>query len=202
MWKRFVAMGDSVTSGVGDDVDGIHCFSWAYHLAKELGEDNTEFSYNNIAVKGQTAREIRQTQLEQCLAMKPDLVSVMGGGNDVLTNSWNAATFEREFKEIFSALSKTGITIISSTVPDFPRLESLPASHAEYMRGQIQELNQLIRKICSQHDVPYAELWHAPFTMNVSTWSRDGIHPNSIGYQQLAHAMKQVLMQTKEDQSF
>lgn len=197
MWKRFVAMGDSVTEGIGDEVKGIPCVSWADHLAKEWKEANQEFRYTNTALRGQTAAEIRQTQLEQCLALQPDLVSVMAGGNDVLTGKWNAALFEQEFVEMLSALTKTGATVISSTVPDFPRFAKLPPSQAEHLRGQLQELNQLIRKICAHHGVPFAELWHAPFTMNVSTWSRDGIHPNSIGYQELANALKEVLMLAK-----
>ncbi|RSK53789.1 SGNH/GDSL hydrolase family protein [Bacillus canaveralius] len=197
MWNRFVAMGDSVTEGIGDDVEGIPCLSWAYHFAKEWQERYPELIYTNIAIRGQTTAEIRRTQLGKCMALRPDLVSLMAGGNDVLQGRWNASAFEQEFGEMLSTLLQTGVTIISSTVPDFPKLRTLPTSQAGQIRSQLTELNQLIREKCVEFGVPYAELWHAPFTLNLETWSRDGIHPNSVGYMALAGAMNDVLLQIK-----
>jgi hypothetical protein len=38
MWNCYVAIGDSVTEGIGDVVAEIPCESWCVHLSKEWRE--------------------------------------------------------------------------------------------------------------------------------------------------------------------
>ncbi|MGC5324716.1 SGNH/GDSL hydrolase family protein [Brevibacillus sp. SYSU BS000544] len=194
MWNRFVAIGDSVTKGIGDEVNNIPCRSWADHLALEWQNKNTSFYYENLAIRGLTAAEVRETQLEKAVSLQPDIVSVVAGGNDVLKSVWNPTIFEREFTFMLERLSQTGATIISSTVPDFPVLRKLPDQKAEQVRIQLQELNELIRKSCEKYTILCSDIWRAPFTMDHSGWSEDGIHPNSIGYMQLAQFIKEDLL--------
>jgi lysophospholipase L1-like esterase len=193
MWKSFVAIGDSVTEGVGDRVDGMECKSWADHLYNHLKNLNPNISYKNLAIRGQTSQEIRMSQFEEAVSLEPDIVAVLVGGNDVLKGVWDADIFEQEFQHMLHAFSKMGATIISTTVPDFPMLHKLPFEKATFIRNQLQELNHLIRKNSKEFNVRFSELWHAPFTLNENTWSKDGIHPNSLGYMFLAEGIKKTL---------
>lgn len=194
MWNRFVAIGDSVTEGIGDDVNHIPCKSWADHLAQEWLKENPSFSYVNLAMRGQTASDIRATQLDRAIELQPDLVSVVAGANDVLKGVWNPTIFEHEYTQMLERLSQTGATVLSSTVPDFPMLRKLPVQKAEFVRNQLLELNELIRVSCHKYGVIYSEIWQAPFTMDQFAWSEDGVHPNAIGYLKLAEYVKEDIV--------
>ena len=45
------------------------------------------FGYANLAVRGRKLDDVVGPQLERALAMDPDLVSIVGGGNDLLRPS-------------------------------------------------------------------------------------------------------------------
>src|SRR5690606_36668281 len=69
--------------------DDGHPTGWADLLAAEIsarrvaaGEPPLE--YANLAVRGRLLRPILTEQVPQALRMAPDLVSIVGGGNDIL----------------------------------------------------------------------------------------------------------------------
>src|ERR1700710_2505484 len=86
IWHRYVAIGDSWTEGVGDpDPDrpnGLR--GWADRVAEALAAESEDFRYANLAIRGRTVEEILDEQLEPALALKPDLLTIQGGGNDLL----------------------------------------------------------------------------------------------------------------------
>ena len=87
-WRRYVAIGDSFTEGMVD-VDPRHegrFLGWADRLAAELAgrTGGEELHYANLAIRGRKLDDVVGRQLEQALTMAPDLVSIVGGGNDIL----------------------------------------------------------------------------------------------------------------------
>ena len=95
LWSRYVAIGDSFTEGMSDDDplivgDGSHgeFAGWADRLAAHLSElaqnSGLGFGYANLAVRGRKLSDVVGPQLEKALALEPDLVSIVGGGNDIL----------------------------------------------------------------------------------------------------------------------
>ena len=84
-FRRYVAIGDSSTEGLEDPDDAGGYRGWADRLAQHIADAQDEpLEYANLAVRGLRMREIRIRQLEQALAMGPDLITVFGGMNDVL----------------------------------------------------------------------------------------------------------------------
>lgn len=83
MWKRFVAIGDSFTEGIGDEVEGIALKSWVDHFV-QLCENDIE--YANFAKRGLVTKEIRSQQLEKALTFNPDLVSLIAGADIIIAN--------------------------------------------------------------------------------------------------------------------
>lgn len=84
MWKRFVAIGDSFTEGIGDEVEGIALKSWVDHFVQLCAFD---IEYANFAKRGLVTKEIRSQQLEKALTFSPDLISLIAGANDVLKDA-------------------------------------------------------------------------------------------------------------------
>src|SRR3954468_5233885 len=85
-WRRYVALGDSFTEGVGDpepgSVGGLR--GWADRVAEELAADRRDFAYANLAVRGLLLQEILDRQIGQALALEPDLITLSAGGNDMV----------------------------------------------------------------------------------------------------------------------
>ena len=89
MWQRYVAVGDSFTEGIGDiGPDGVPR-GWADRFAEELAVRNPDLQYANLAVRGRRMRSIVAEQLPAALRAEPDLISLVGGVNDVLRPTWS-----------------------------------------------------------------------------------------------------------------
>ena len=83
-WRRFVAVGDSMTEGVGDPVPGGGLRGWADRLAEALRAERPDLEYANLAIRGLRTAEVRDRQLDRALALRPDLASALSGMNDLL----------------------------------------------------------------------------------------------------------------------
>ena len=93
IWTRYVALGDSFTEGMVDPDESVpdRFVGWADRLARVLAAnaaaEKLPFGYANLAVRGRKLDDVVGPQLERALAMDPDLVSIVGGGNDLLRPS-------------------------------------------------------------------------------------------------------------------
>jgi len=80
-FRRYVAIGDSSTEGL-EDPDGNGGYrGWADRLAAIVanGQDET-LDYANLGLRGLRLNEVRLTQFDAALAMRPDLLSIFAGG--------------------------------------------------------------------------------------------------------------------------
>ena len=86
VFHRYVALGDSFTEGVGDhDPDlpnGVR--GWADRVAAVLASTTDDFGYANLAIRGRKLAGVLAEQIEPAVALRPDLVTVYAGGNDIL----------------------------------------------------------------------------------------------------------------------
>ena len=57
---------------------------FADRLAARLAREQPALLYANLGIRGRKIRQIREEQLEPALALEPDLVSIVGGLNDIL----------------------------------------------------------------------------------------------------------------------
>ena len=81
----YVAIGDSFTEGVGDDLPDGSVRGWADLVALGLAAASTKpVSYANLAIRGRLLAPIVSGQLDTALALAPALMSINGGGNDIL----------------------------------------------------------------------------------------------------------------------
>ncbi|WP_037225338.1 SGNH/GDSL hydrolase family protein, partial [Rhodococcus sp. R1101] len=85
-FERYVALGDSFTEGVGDPdpsrPNGLR--GWADLVAGELARRSENFAYANLAIRGRLLRPIIDEQLGTAVAMRPDLVTIYAGGNNLM----------------------------------------------------------------------------------------------------------------------
>ncbi len=183
MWKRFVAIGDSFTEGIGDEVEGIALKSWVDHFVQLCVND---IEYANFAKRGLVTREIRSQQLEKALTFNPDLVSLIAGANDVLKGRWNHYAYKEDMKCMIDTLSKTGADIMIANLPDFTVRLPFSTEKKQVLKEQLLEANEVILSLSREHQLHHIDFWNHQLVNDNTLWSKDFIHPNSKGYVKVA----------------
>lgn len=192
-WHHYVAMGDSFTEGFGDSVDGFATLGVADRLAAALRGSNPDLGYTNLAERGLLVREIREQQLETALRLRPDLVSVVAGANDILTGRFSATGWEEEFRTIYEALTQVGATIITANLPDFPILRTLKEPLQARVRSNIARGNSVIERLAAGYRTVFVDAWGISQRSDPGDWSADGVHLNSRGYFKFAQETLKML---------
>ena len=114
----FVALGDSFTEGLNDPAPGGGFRGWADRLAGLLAAQYPGLRYANLAVRGKLLREIVAEQVPAAAAMSPGLVSLAGGGNDMLRPGADPDTLAELFDVAVARLQATGAGVLIFTGSD------------------------------------------------------------------------------------
>src|SRR4029453_5543957 len=99
------------------------------------------FGVGNPTLWGMRMKEIRVGQLEDALAMKPDLLTVFGGVNDVIAGPVNFDAIRADYVIIFGQARRQGVTVLTFTMPDPTAINPL----GKYWRERAAKLNDIIR---------------------------------------------------------
>jgi lysophospholipase L1-like esterase len=188
-FSRYVAIGDSSTEGL-DDPDGAGGFrGWANRLAERIASAQGELLYANLAVRGRSTRQIRETQLGPALAMHPDLVTLFSGTNDVVRRGFDPARVSGDVREMHRALIGQGATLLTFTLPDLAPV--MPA--ARWIAPRVKQLNRILREVSAESGAVLVDLAAHPVATDPRLWSDDRLHANSLGHERIAAALAQAL---------
>lgn len=181
-WRRYVALGDSFTEGIGDpDPSAPGGFrGWADRVAEELGRGVDDFSYANLAIRGRLYREIIDEQLEPAIALHPDLVTLSAGGNDVLRLG-DPDHIAADLDDAVGDLAATGATVVLFTAAD---VGSTPVLNL--IRGREAIYNENMRTVAARHGAIVVDLWALRTLTHQSMWAEDRLHFSPLGHQTVA----------------
>lgn len=194
-WHHYVALGDSFTEGVGDPVEGFAKLGVADRLAAALRQSNPDLRYTNLAKRHLLVSEIREQQLEPALRLKPDLVSIVAGANDLMTGRFSVTRWEEEFPALFEAFTQTGTVIIVGNIPEFPILRTLKEPLQVRLKSNIVRGNSVIQRLAMQYRAILIDAWTIGARSDQEDWSEDGMHLNSRGYFKFAQETLKLLEQ-------
>lgn len=187
-FHRFVALGDSFTEGVGDDdptrPNGVR--GWADRVAEVLAHD--DFGYANLAIRGRKLLPIVNEQVEPALAMKPDLVTIYGGANDVLRPRIDIDGIVAALDLAVGKLVASGARVVMFTAFD---PGGLPVFGA--LRGRFAVYNELVREVAERHGVTLVDFWRLREYRDDRLWDVDRMHMSTAGHQQMAIAVLDAL---------
>lgn len=182
-WSRYVALGDSFTEGVGDPEPtapgGLR--GWADRVAEELAAHRTDFAYANLAIRGRLLDQIAEEQLGPALELKPDLVTISAGGNDIIRPGADPDAIAARFSRLVGSLRKSGATVVV-----FTGVDTKFAPVFSSMRGKIAIYNEHVRGIAEYHDCVVADQWALRSIQRPSMWVSDRLHLNSYGHHEVA----------------
>jgi len=198
MYQRYVAIGDSSTEGL-DDPDGRGGYrGWASRLAEHIAAAQGSLRYANLGVRGRTTRQIREEQLAPALAMRPDLVTLFSGTNDVIRRQFDAAVVASDIQAMHRALIGQGATLLTFTLPDLTPV--MPV--ARWIAPRLCALNAALRGVCDSTGGILVDLARHPVASDPRLWSADRLHGNSEGHERIAAALAEALAVPNSDSSW
>jgi lysophospholipase L1-like esterase len=188
-WSTYVAIGDSLTAGRGDEGRDGCPIGWAQRLADILGVRTTvRCSLTNLAVDGATVHEVLSKQLPAVAARKPDLVSVTVGINDIRRRDFDELSFKADLGQLFEALAATQATLLTCTLPDLTAIMSLSQDLREVVRERMRLASDIIREQAESYGAVCLDAWSLPGVTDPDLYAPDRLHPNSRGHQFIAAA--------------
>jgi lysophospholipase L1-like esterase len=186
--SSWVAIGDSFTEGMSDEDPGGGYVGWADRLARTLAARDPSFRYANLAVRGKLLREIVTEQVPVVQRVRPDLVTMCGGGNDLIVPGSDIDQIAEEFEAAVVALRAAGCEVVMFTGPD-PREQPV----VRRVRGKVAIYNGHLRAIADRHGAKLVDLWAMPVLVDLRAWSEDRLHFSSEGHRRIALRTAEVL---------
>jgi lysophospholipase L1-like esterase len=171
-WRRFVVVGDSVAKGVAEESPGYRSLRWGARVAAVLARVNPGAVYENLGTREQRAAEIRDTQLARALALEPDLVAYVGGGNDMLVEHFDVEPVAATIDETIAALAASGATVVTYSMMDLP--SAFPGLEA--LGGRLRALNEAVAGIAARHGAVHVDLHSLPCCSDPALYSSDLMH--------------------------
>jgi lysophospholipase L1-like esterase len=179
--SRVVFLGDSITEG------------W------DLSDFFTGKPYVNRGISGQTTSQILLRFRQDVIALKPEIVVVLAGTNDIAENMGpiSPEAIEDNLMSMVELAQKNGIRPILASV--------LPAA-AYPWRPEIQPiekiavLNRWIKAYAAKEGIGYLDYYAAMVDEKhgiKAEWSSDGVHPNQAGYAVMAPLAADAIAKAK-----
>jgi lysophospholipase L1-like esterase len=182
---RYVAIGDSFTEGVGDERPDGSVRGWADFLAAGLASAGGEpVHYANLAVRGRLLAPIVTEQLDAALALspRPTLITLNGGGNDMLRPRTDLARLASMTAFAVRRCVAAGVRLVVLSGAD-------PSDHIPFgptVRRRGEELTARIATVVATGGVDFVDVFHDEEIRHAAYWSADRLHLNAIGHQRVA----------------
>jgi lysophospholipase L1-like esterase len=186
-WSTYVALGDSLTAGRGDEGRDGCPVGWAQRLADILSVRTTvRCRLINLAVDSATVGQVLSKQLPAVTACRPDLVSVTVGLNDVRIRGFDELSFKADLGQLLEALAATQATVLTCTLPDITAIMALAPDLAEIARDRLRVASDIIREQAESYGARCLDVWSMPEAADPELYAADHVHPNGRGHQLLA----------------
>ncbi|MFI5495431.1 SGNH/GDSL hydrolase family protein [Actinoplanes sp. NPDC051859] len=182
-WQNFVAMGDSFTEGMDDSYPDGTYRGWADLVAARLAVDaGPDFGYANLAVRGKLLDQVIGEQLEPALAMRPSLVSLAAGGNDVLRRKVDPQSLVDKIDAMIGRVAATGADVILFRFADVTAV--LPGQRI--VRPRAAALNDGVAAVAERNGAHLIDLFADDTFHNPVMWSVDRLHLSAAGHRRVA----------------
>jgi lysophospholipase L1-like esterase len=192
-YNRFIALGDSMTEGMSDEIVNGKYRGWADRTADVIGFGNPEFTYMNLAVRGKLLQQVIDTQIplvQEHVTGKDTLISFHAGANDVIRPNYDPAVAKPKYRKGVEALSKTGGTVMLFTVVEKVDGKS---KVAELWHERFTDFNEHVREVAKEFGAILMDAKDAQFLGDRRLLNRDRLHLNEEGHWRLSQAVLEGL---------
>ncbi len=190
---RFVAMGDSITVGMGDPApEGRGWRGFAALLADTLPQPDL----HNLAFLGAQAADVERVQLPAALDLKPDVVSLVVGINDTLRGDFDPGRTGAAVGRTVAALRESGAHVLTMTLPDPGQMFGLPQALARPLARRMHAVNRAIDEVSRRYGALLMDAAKDQDTYDRRYWSVDRLHPNERGHRLMACRFHHLLAES------
>lgn len=179
---RYVALGDSLTAGVGAvSVSETFPYQLAEAIAKKQGRI---VQLINLGVPGARAEDVLKEQVPELLRRQPDIVTLVVGVNDIHYGG-NLTDFEKNIAAILATLKPTKAKVLVATVPLVGDRTILWPPYQTYFKWQTTRYARALQETAAGQDVTLVDLFgltSGPEWRETTYYSRDHFHLNAFGY--------------------
>jgi lysophospholipase L1-like esterase len=186
----FAVLGDSAASGVGDSDENSNYFGWCYHLAQAFIEPIT---YINVSRPGAQSKEVLEVQLPKIAHMKPDLVAVVVGGNDLLRNGFSPVVLETNLNQTLRKIEEMGAISMLIELHDPTQIVPMPKLLKRVCERRVNAVNRVTRKMAMRYGSILLETRSLPDIYQREKWHVDRMHPSRAGHQFIADSFAHLL---------
>jgi lysophospholipase L1-like esterase len=178
----YVALGDSITVGMGDPMPDGTWRGWAALLASAM----PQFEFHNLAFSGALIRDVEREQLPRALELRPAVVSVVAGVNDTLRRTFDVSAIAESMAHTIGALRAAGATVLTMRLPDPGRMFGLPGTLARPLARRIRAVNSVCDAMAARFATVHFDVAGHPSTYERPMWFVDRLHPSERGHRVLA----------------
>ncbi|WP_030953576.1 SGNH/GDSL hydrolase family protein, partial [Streptomyces sp. NRRL S-481] len=193
-----MALGDSLTEGVGDPVRDGAWRGWAALLADGLVEEpcgadeepvrrvEEPARFTNLAVSGAQTRDVLERQLPVALELRPGLASVVVGVNDTLRCTFDIQSVAARLDQVYAALTEQGAVLLTACLPDPGTMLGLPGALAHPLARRQRAVNTVVHALSDRYGALHLHACEGDWITDRAMWSADRLHPGERGHRQLA----------------
>lgn len=186
----YVAVGDSTVYGVGANGTERNYVSRLYERLRSV---YASARMTNLGVGGATAAAVVERQLQRAVALRPDLVTLSIGPNDI-TRGRDVGEYERDLETIFrTLLRETTAVLVVNLIPDLtltPRFRG--REEAAKVGRRVVLFNEALGRQARAHGVEVVDLYSASqqeVPRRPELMAADGYHPSDQGHARWAELM-------------
>jgi lysophospholipase L1-like esterase len=199
--------GDSITDGgrwKGNDWNHIMGQGYAFIIASKIGYKHPaqKYLFVNRGVSGNKVPDLTARWEEDAIAIKPDLLSILIGVNDIMTAVGDNSLFSSEtYAEEYRNLLKKTMEQLPNARLVIGEPFLLPVGRYKEKWGiyveELEPWQKIARQLSQEFNaafVPYQELFLAAAKKaGAETWLWDGVHPMPAGHELMAEAWIKVV---------
>ena len=192
-YQRFIALGDSFTEGMTDDIIDGNFRGWADRVADVLTTQAAEFTYLNLAIRGKLVKQVADDQVPQALKFitgKETLLSFHAGANDVLRPNYRPENVFPIYNEAVRKLAATGATIMLFTVLE---RTGNTGKTADMWAERFSTFNKNVRAVAAEVGAIIVDANEEQFLSDRRLLAFDRLHLNALGHDRVAQGVLEVL---------
>jgi lysophospholipase L1-like esterase len=190
-WRSFVALGDSFTEGLSDDLDVTdRHIGWADRTARGMASSQSiAISYANLAVRGRLIAHVASEQVPQAIAMEPDLVSFAAGVNDTLRRNFDLNAVATALEDSVRRMRQADIDVLLFAFGNPSRRSGLMS----LVTDRMSKYRSATLAIAQEYGCFVVDFWNVAAFDDDSEWDSDRLHLSPQGHQRAADAALHAL---------
>lgn len=178
---NYVLLGDSTAAGQGGNYEQGIAVSTAKHLARAH-----QVTMVNLAISGARAGDLSREQLPLAERLKPDLVLISVGANDV-THLTSARSVSAHLLKVVQRLraANSRVIIVVTGSPDMGSPPRIPRLLRPITAWRTESINHMVRRLADEQNLTFAPIADETgplFRKDRSLFANDLFHPNDRGY--------------------